>query len=95
MDPVDPAVRLFGHLGRLRERTPAAPGDAPEAVVPVWEGAVAGPDLARVVRAALERGALPCDVAGVPHRASVGSCWYDAATGLLVVELRAPLRPVT
>jgi hypothetical protein len=33
-------------------------------------------------------------VAGVPHRADVGSCWYDAATGLLVVELRAPLRPV-
>lgn len=94
MDLVDPAVRLLGHLGRLRERPPSDAGDDPPATVPVWEGAVAGPDLARVLRAALDRGALPCDVAGVPHRADVGSCWYDAATGLLVVELRAPLRPL-
>lgn len=95
MDLVDPAVRLLGHLGRLRERPSANPADDPPATVRVWEGAVAGPDLARVLRAALDRGALPCDVAGVPHRADVGSCWYDAATGLLVVELRAPLRPLT
>ena len=94
MDLVDPAVRLLGHLGRLRERPPSAPGDEPTAAVRVWEGAVAGPDLARVLRAALDHGALPCDMAGVPHRADVGSCWYDAATGLLVVELRAPLRPL-
>ena len=94
MDLVDPPVRLLGHLGRLRERTPTSPGDGP-AAARVWEGAVAGPDLARVLRAALDRGALPCDVAGVPHRADVGSCWYDAATGLLVVELRAALRPLT
>jgi hypothetical protein len=93
MDLVDPAVRLFGHLGRLREGAPTSSSDG-AAAVRVWEGAVAGPDLARVLRAALDRGALPCDVAGVPHRADVGSCWYDAATGLLVVELRAPLRPV-
>lgn len=94
MDLVDPAVRLLGHLGRLRERPASATEDDPRAAVRVWEGAVAGPDLARVLRAALDRGALPCDVAGVPHRADVGSCWYDAATGLLVVELRAPLRPL-
>lgn len=92
MDLVDPPVRLLGHLGRLRERPPSPSDDA--AAVRVWEGAVAGPDLARVLRAALDRGALPCDLAGVPHRADVGSCWYDAATGLLIVELRAPLRPL-
>lgn len=94
MDLVDPSVRLLGHLGRLRERPPSPAGDAAATAVRVWEGAVAGPDLARVLRAALDRGALPCDVAGVPHRADVGSCWYDAATGLLIVELRAPLRPL-
>ena len=94
MDPVDPSVRLLGHVGRLRERPPTLERDASDTAVRVWEGAVAGPDLARVLRAALDRGALPCDVAGVPHRADVGSCWYDAATGLLVVELRAPLRPL-
>ncbi|MFN2321454.1 MAG: hypothetical protein ABR510_00655 [Trueperaceae bacterium] len=94
MDLVDPSVRLLGHVGRLRERPSSGSDDEPRAAVRVWEGAVAGPDLARVLRAALDRGALPCDVAGVPHRADVGSCWYDAATGLLVVELRAPLRPL-
>lgn len=94
MDPVDPPVRLLGHLGRLRERGPSPSDDGADGAARVWEGAVAGPDLARVLRVVLDRGALPCDVAGVPHRADVGSCWYDAATGLLVVELRAALRPV-
>lgn len=86
------SVRLLGHPGRVRERVPHPPlaDDAGW----VWEGAVDGPGLARVLRHALEQGALPCDVDGVPHRVHAGSCWYDAATGVLVVELREPPRPV-
>ncbi|MDF1523624.1 MAG: hypothetical protein P1P87_12525 [Trueperaceae bacterium] len=90
-----PRVRLLGHVGRLRDDVPSP--SAPDGAAPlacVWEGAVDGPTVARVIAAAIHLGALPCDVDGVPHRATPGACWYDAGTGVLVVELREALRAV-
>lgn len=48
-----------------------------------------------MIAAALQIGALPYDVDGVPHRATPGACWYDAGTGVLIVELREALRALT
>jgi hypothetical protein len=59
-----------------------------------WEGAVDGPGLARILRTVLSGGALPCDVDGTPFRLEVGSCWYDAAHGTLLVEVRGRLQRV-
>lgn len=89
----DPIVRLLGHAGRLRRRPdPAAPDVEAGDRVPVWEAAVDGPGLARVLAAALVQDALPCVIGGVPHHARARGCWYDAASGVLVVELREPPR---
>ncbi len=60
----------------------------------VWEGAVDGPGLARILRTALTTGALPCDVDGTPFRLDAGSCWYDAARGMLLIEVRGRLQGV-
>jgi hypothetical protein len=60
----------------------------------LWEGAVDGPGLASILRAAMLHGMVPCDVAGRPHRVRAVGCWYDAAGGTAVVELTGPPEPL-
>jgi len=60
----------------------------------LWEGAVDGPGLAAILRAAMLHGMVPCDVGGRPHRARAVGCWYDAAGGTAVVELAGPPEPL-
>ncbi len=89
------SVRILGHHGRFREGPSGAPSESVDTrATLVWEGAVDGPGLARILRTVLSFGSLPCDVDGTPYRLEAGSCWYDAAHGALLIEVRGQLQGV-
>jgi len=60
----------------------------------LWEGAVDGPGLAAMLRAAMVHEVVPCDIGGRPHRARAIACWYDAGHGTAVVELGGRPEPL-
>ncbi len=77
------------------DRTPVEPPhDRSDVDRWLWEGAVDGPGIAAILRAAMVHGIVPCDVGGLPHRARAVACWYDAAAGTAVVELFARPEPL-